>query len=121
MSAGAGADRRTLVYAPRAQRDLLALQDADAMRVLEDLPLLETPPWPPRKVKRLRGTDFWEIKTGDFRTIFWPQGREVVILRVVNRRDLERELGRIDVRTLAAWLGERREGPAGDSGSRPAR
>lgn len=100
-------DERTLVYAPRAQRDLETLPKRDALRVLEDLELLTTPPWPPRKVKPLRGHPYWEIKTGDFRTIFWPVGRRVVILRVVNRRDLIRTLGTLDPRVLARWLVER--------------
>lgn len=72
--------------------------------MLEDLDQLQAPPWPPGKVKKLRGHNFWEIKTGDFRTIFWPEGRKVVVLRVVNRRDLVKALGRIDVRTLVEWL-----------------
>ncbi len=99
-------DRRDLVYAPRAQRDLLTLPKRNVRQILEDLPLLQKPPWPPGKVKKLRGHDLWEIKTGDYRTIFWPQGRKVVILRVVNRQDLERTLGRIDVRALVQWLRE---------------
>ena len=97
-------DERELVYAPRAQRDLLALPRQDARQVLAAVELLRKPPWPPGKVKKLRGHDFWEIKTGDYRTIFWPQGRKVVILRVVNRRDLDRTLGRIDVRALVEWM-----------------
>lgn len=101
-------DKRDLVYAPRAQRDLGELGKADALRVLDDLELLQTPPWPAGKVKKLRGQEFWEIKTGDFRTLFWPQGKKVVILRVVNRRDLEAAIKRIDVSALLAWL---REGP----------
>lgn len=100
-------DRRQLVYAPRAQRDLLKINKTDALRIVEDLEILENPPWPPSKVKKLRGMDLWEIKSGDFRTIFWPHGAQVVILRVVNRRDLERTLGRIDVRTLVEWLRQR--------------
>lgn len=104
-------DRRTLVYAPRAQRDIDALEAADARRVLEDLELLERPPWPPRKVKRLRGCEFWEVKTGDFRTIFWPEGRKVVILRVVNRRDLDQSIGRINLGELVRWI--RTWGPGG--------
>lgn len=103
-------DERELVYAPRAQRDLVALPRRNARQILEDLELLETPPWPPGKVKKLRGLDFWEIKTGDYRTIFWPRGKSVVVLRVVNRRDLERTLGRIDGRTLIEWLREQEQG-----------
>lgn len=99
-------DKRELIYAPRAERDLVALPKRIARQILEDLEILEEPPWPPGKVKRLRGRDFWEIRTGDYRTISWPKGTKVVILRVVNRRDLERTLGRFDVRALVEWLRE---------------
>lgn len=83
---------------------MAGLEKADALRVLDDLELLQTPPWPTGKVKKLRGHDLWEIKTGDFRTLFWPHGKKVVILRVVNRRDLEAAIKRIDVSALLAWL-----------------
>jgi mRNA-degrading endonuclease RelE of RelBE toxin-antitoxin system len=95
-----------LVYAPRAQRDLEGLERRNAPHILEDPELLESPPWPPGKVKKLRGQEFWEIKTGDFRTIFWPHGQKVVILRVVNRRDLEGAIDRIDVGALVRWFQE---------------
>lgn len=39
-------------------------------------------------------------ETGDFRTLFWPHGKKVVVLRGVNRRDLEGAIERIDVRAL---------------------
>ena len=60
-------------------------------------------------MKQLRGQDFWEIKTGDFRTIFWPQRKKVVILRVVNRRDLDAPIDRIDIRALLRWMRERQQ------------
>jgi mRNA-degrading endonuclease RelE of RelBE toxin-antitoxin system len=97
-------DECDIVYAPRAQRDLLKLEQKFALQILDDLELLRTPPWPRGKVKKLRGQDCWEIKTGDYRTIFWPRKRLVVILRIVNRRELEAAIGRIDVRALLAWL-----------------
>ncbi len=102
-------DARRLLYAPKAQKEILALPKREARQILADLKLLETPPWPPGKVKKLRGNDFWEIKTGDYRSIFWPDGGDVVVLRVVNRRDLEREIGRIDVRAIVQWLREQRK------------
>ena len=99
-------DSRELHYAPKAQRDLRKLEKRYALQILEDLELLETPPWPPGKVKKLRAQDFWEIKTGDFRTIFWPQGKKVVVLRVVNRRDLDAAIDRINIRALLHWVRE---------------
>ena len=80
-----------------------------ALQVLDDLVMLENPPWPHGKVKPLKGTEYWEIKTGDFHTIFWLTGNDVVILRVVNRRDLHLTIGRIDLRTLVRWLRENSE------------
>ena len=100
-------DKRPLVYAPRAQRDLQELEKRYALQILADLELLESPPWPPGKVKKLRGQEFWEIKTGDFRTLFWPHGKKVVILRVVNRRVLAGAIDRIDVRALVRWFREK--------------
>ena len=103
-------DKRKIVYAPRAQRDLLKLSNQQALQILDDLEILETPPWPPGKVKKLRGQDYWEIKTKDFRTIFWPRGKTVVILRIINRRDLAKAMERIDVHALKKWLREQGDG-----------
>jgi len=97
-------DKLKLVYAPRAQRDLMRLPRRNALQVLEDLELLETRPWPAGMVKKLRGLDYWEVKTGDFRTIFFTEKDRAVILRVVNRRDLEQAIDRIDISALKQWL-----------------
>jgi mRNA-degrading endonuclease RelE of RelBE toxin-antitoxin system len=102
-------DKWELIYAPRAQRDLLKLPKRFALQILNDLELLKNPPWPAGKVKKLRGHDFHEIKTGDFRTLFWPRGQDLVILRVIARRDLQAAIGRIDIRAVRKWLGENRE------------
>ena len=60
-------DEREVVLYPRAQRDLVRMEKRYARQICADLPLLRTPPWPPGKVKKLHGYDFWEIKCGDFR------------------------------------------------------
>lgn len=57
---------------------------------------------------RLQGRDFREVRTGDFRSIFWPHGKRVAILRIVNRRDLAGAVGRLDLRALKDFL-ERRD------------
>ncbi len=98
----------SLVYSPRAQRDLRKLPAKEASQVLDDLGKLETPQknWPLNQIKKLQGHPYWEIKTGDFRSLFILQRQKVVILRVVNRRELEREIKRIDWRWLTEWLKE---------------
>ena len=75
-----------------------------ARQILADLELLQSPPWPPGKVRKPYGVDFWEVKTGDYRSIFWPRGKQVIIVRVVLRRDLIRTLDRVDLAALIAWL-----------------
>ena len=99
-------DRRELAYYPRAQRDLVALEKHFARQILDDLPILESPPWPPGKVKKLHGCDFWELKCGDFRAMFLPRGKKVILVRVVNRRDLGKALGGIDRRAVERWSEE---------------
>ena len=94
---------------PRARRELLGLEGRFARQVADDLGLLETPPWRPGKVKKLRGYRFWEMKSGDFRAIFVIRGDDVIVARIVNRRDLERTLGGIDRRAIEKWAEGREE------------
>ena len=99
-------DKYQLVYAPKAQADLLELPQSIANQILDDIEILLQPPWPAGRVKKIKGQKFWEIRSGDYRTLFIPEGDKMVILRVVNRKDLERAIKRIDVRTIVCWLHE---------------
>ncbi|MBI3597027.1 MAG: type II toxin-antitoxin system RelE/ParE family toxin [Nitrospirae bacterium] len=93
-----------LIYAPRAQRDLLDLPRKFADQILNDHDLLKTRPWPNTKVKKIKGHPYWELKTGDYRSLFIVESNEVVFLRIVNRKNLETAVKRIDLRTLWLWL-----------------
>lgn len=90
----------TLIYAPRAERDLLGLPRRIAAQILDDLEQLLTEPWPHNQTKKLKGVSFWEIKTGDYRSLFLREGRQLIVLRIVNRKDLERTVRRLDTRYL---------------------
>ena len=102
-------DRRTVILAPKAQRDLSGLPNRDAEMVVKDLELLQAPPWLPGKVRKLRGLDYWEIKTGDYRSIFLQEGKKVIVLRIINRRDLFRTIKHIDITAVVRWLKEEHE------------
>ena len=104
-----GSTKKRIIYAPKAQRDLKTLQKKFALQILDDIPMLEHIPWPAGKVKKLKGTDYWEIKTGDFRSIFWPTGNTVVILRVVDRRDLIKSIKHINPDVIVRWFIEHGE------------
>ena len=79
--------------APRAFRDLGRLPSVAKRQILEDFSVLETTPWPgPPKIKKLKGYELYRLKTGPYRSIFEDRGKTVVILRVIDRKDLERLL-----------------------------
>lgn len=99
-----GVDSRRLIYAPRAVSDLEELERKYAHQILDDLELLLGEPWPSTKVRKLRGCDFMELKTGDYRAIFKRKGELIVVVRVVNRKELVRAIGAINPVSLRIWL-----------------
>ncbi len=101
--------RRSIILTPRARRELFGLEDRFARQVADDLGLLESSPWRPGKVKKLHGYRFWEMKSGDFRAIFVIRGEDVIVARIVNRRDLRRTIGAIDLGALVRWARRRDE------------
>ena len=79
---------------PRALRDLNGLEKRTAKEILDDLKTLETRPWPgPPKIKKLEGhKNLYRQRIGAYRAIFETIEKGVVILRVMNRKELERTL-----------------------------
>lgn len=85
--------QRLVELAPRALRDLRALPAVARKRILKDFSILETTTWPgPPKIKKLRGYELYRLRTGTYRSIFEDRGQTLVILRVIDRKDLERLL-----------------------------
>ncbi len=84
---------RPVELSPRALRDLKAIPTETVRRILDDLEVLRSTPWPgPPKVKKLRRLELYRLRTGDYRSIFEVLGETVVILRIVGRKELERIL-----------------------------
>lgn len=100
---------RNILFFPKAVRDLEKLDQRFARQILSDIELLRLDTWPPAKVKKLKGVDLWEVKTGDYRTLFLPTDESAVIARIVNRRDLDKAIERLDIRLIFAWLREQQE------------
>lgn len=78
----------------RAYRDLARLPQNASDLILDELRILENPPWPgPPKVKKLKARGLFRLRIGDYRCIFEPwAGAKVVVHRIVGRKDLERTL-----------------------------
>jgi mRNA-degrading endonuclease RelE of RelBE toxin-antitoxin system len=79
---------------PHALRDLKAHERAVAGEILYDLKILQTRPWPgPPKVKKLEGhKNLCRLRTRDYRSIFEPTVKGAVVLRILDRKELERIL-----------------------------
>lgn len=67
-------------------------------KIHQDLKTLESAPFPSgTRIKRLRGLRplVYRLRSGDFRVLYHIQGDTVTILRVIDRKLLERVLKRL--------------------------
>jgi mRNA-degrading endonuclease RelE of RelBE toxin-antitoxin system len=81
-----------------ASSDLDRLAATDRASVLHDLrTLADAPIGPPPRIKRLKGLGFplYRLRSGGFRALYRIDGPVVTIMRVIDRRDLERTLRRL--------------------------
>lgn len=78
-----------------AAKDLDQLPSSDREQVSRDVRILEEHAIgrPPR-IKRLKGFPFplYRLRSGDFRVLYRVDEGVVTVMRVINRRDLERTL-----------------------------
>lgn len=87
----------TIQLTRAAQRDLDSLVESARSQVVQDLRTLEkTPLDSPPRVRRLRGFPFplYRLRSGDHRVLYRIDVEVVTILRVIDRKDLERVLRR---------------------------
>lgn len=80
-----------------AQRDLERLAEKARAQVVEDMRSLEkVPPGRPPRTKRLRGYPFplHRLWFGDFRVLYRIDATFVTVMRVIDRKDLDRALRR---------------------------
>ncbi|HEV8306045.1 MAG TPA: type II toxin-antitoxin system RelE/ParE family toxin [Methylomirabilota bacterium] len=92
-----------------AVRDLDALPPADRDRITGDVvALAENAIGRPPRIRRLRGLAFpvYRLRSGDHRVLYRVDGPVVTVMRVVDRRDLDRA-----IRSLGLVRPERGERP----------
>ena len=76
-----------------AQRDLDDIPASERNGVIDEIRSLERDPLPAGKnLKKLRGPkrSVWRLRHGNYRILYRVEGGQVMVIRVVNRRDLER-------------------------------
>ncbi len=86
-------DRFTLQLSPAAVRDLDRLEERAGRKILEKLTLLKDDPFPRgkliRKIKGKRST-FYRLRIESYRAFYMIEGRDVVILKIIDKKDAER-------------------------------
>ena len=75
----------------RVQQSLAKLSEKDRRVVITALESLEQEPRP-RGVEKIRGTELWRIRKGDYRAIYYIDDREqtITVVRIGHRRDVYR-------------------------------
>jgi mRNA interferase RelE/StbE len=85
-----------------AARDLDALAVAERRRLITDIRALATEPLgsPPR-FKKLRGfgSPLYRLRSGSYRVVYRLDAEVVTVLRVIDRKDLERVIRRLHPRS----------------------
>jgi mRNA-degrading endonuclease RelE of RelBE toxin-antitoxin system len=84
----------TIELSPRAFRDLSSLEKHNAKEILNDLELLKIRPWPPApKIKKLSGyKNLYRLRIGQYRAIYEAGEKNVIVHRIIDRKELERIL-----------------------------
>ena len=82
--------------APRAQRDLKALDRSVRGRIKQRIDSLAENPYP-SGIKKIEGEDdLYRLRVGDYRILYQVQGKVllVLIVGIGHRRDIYRRLGK---------------------------
>ena len=81
-----------------AADDLDSIPDDLRMKILQDINILFTNPFlSGSNVKKLKGfkPPLYRLRSKDYRVLYRVKGRSVTIMRVIDRKDLERIIKRI--------------------------
>ncbi len=86
-------DKFVLTLAPSAVRDLDRLDDKTVRKILGKLSTLENDPFPKGKlIRKIKGKKsvFYRLRIGKYRVFYFIEEREVVILKVIDKKDADK-------------------------------
>lgn len=84
-----------ITFTKVAEKDLDALDPKTRLRILQSTKGLEAFPFPRGDtVKKLKGAKIalYRLRVGDFRVVYHIDGKNIAVLFVVDRKDLEKKL-----------------------------
>ena len=88
----------SLLFTPQAIRDLKKLLPSIQSAILKNLETLSglSHPLSSPQVKKLKGRkDYYHLRVGDFRAVFRTTSEELKVLRIFDRKDLDKILARL--------------------------
>jgi len=80
--------------------DLDCIPEIAKKKIIASIQRLSTDPFSPRpNIKKLKGfkPPIYRIRSGDFRVLYRLQDKTIIILRVIDRKDLERIIKRLNL------------------------
>ncbi len=86
-------DKFILKLAPSATRDLDRLEDKVVRKIVDELPALRDNPFPRgKRIKKMKGkkSTFYRLRVDKYRVFYSIEGMEVVILRIIAKKDADR-------------------------------
>jgi mRNA interferase RelE/StbE len=88
----------TLQLTRAAHRDLKQLPVRIQKQISEDLKTLPSDPFPQgNRIKKLKGfgVPLFRLRSGDFRVLYRIDGKEIILLRIIDRKMLDRILSQL--------------------------
>jgi len=80
--------------------DLDCIPEISKKKIIASIQRLSTNPFSPHPhIKKLKGfkPPIYRIRSGDFRALYRVQDKTIIILRVIDRKDLERIIKRLNL------------------------
>lgn len=84
-----------VVFTKTAEKDINKLEPKTRIKILQATKSLEVSPFPKgNAIKKLRGIriSLYRLRIGDFRVIYHIDSKKIVVLYVVDRKNLEKRL-----------------------------
>jgi mRNA interferase RelE/StbE len=91
-------DRFKIELSPAAARDLDDLEMQVLAKVLSGMKILEENPFPRGKlIKKIKGkeTSFYRLRIDKFRVFYFINHRDIVILRILDKKEADRFIKRL--------------------------
>jgi len=80
--------------------DLERIPESPKKKIIASIKKLSSNPFPPSpNIKKLKGfkPPIYRIRSGDFRVLYTVHDKTIIILRVIDRKDLERVIKKLNL------------------------